>query len=85
MGIAKALATSRRAALVLAFLAVAVSCSKTPTAPTPPPPPPVADPPVLSCTEGVSRATVNAAGLTVTYDTPPVTGGQGSVTVSRFS
>jgi lysophospholipase L1-like esterase len=30
----------------------------------------------------VSRATVNAAGVAVSFDAPPVTGGQGSVTVT---
>ena len=64
-------------------LALGAACSS-PTAPTPPPPPPppVADAPSLSCGEGISRATVNAAGMAVSFDTPPVTGGQGSVSVS---
>src|SRR5262245_33481835 len=83
MGILKDIATVRRAAWPLAMLALAASCSS-PTAPTPPPPPPpVAEAPVLSCPgDGVNRATVNAGGLAVSFDTPPVTGGQGSVTVS---
>ncbi len=57
--------------------------SSTPTAPTPPPPPPppVANPPTLACVEGISRSTVNAGGVAVSYDTPPVTDGQGSVSV----
>lgn len=66
-------------------LIVAGACSKTPTAPTPeppPPPPPVANPPTLACVEGISRSTTNAGGLAVSFDTPPVTGGQGSVSVS---
>jgi len=64
-------------------LALGAACSS-PTAPTPPPPPPppVADAPSLSCIEGISRATVNAAGMAVSFDAPPVTGGQGSVTVA---
>ena len=82
MGEVKSLVISRSVGLLLVVLAIAVSCSKTPTAPTPPPPPPVADAPSLACGEGVSRATVNASGMPVNYDTPPVTGGQGSVTVS---
>ena len=78
----KSLVISRPLTLVMALLVIAVSCSS-PTTPTPPPPPPppVADPPALSCGEGVSRATINATGMAVSYDTPPVTGGQGSVTV----
>jgi len=64
-------------------LALGAACSS-PTAPTPPPPPPppVADAPSLACGEGISRATVNAAGMAVSFDAPPVTGGQGSVNVS---
>ena len=60
------------------------ACSKTPTAPTPPPPPPppVANPPTLSCGPTIVRSTTNAAGMAVTFDTPPVTGGEGSVTVN---
>jgi lysophospholipase L1-like esterase len=61
------------------------ACSKTPTAPTPPPPPPpppVANAPSLSCGEGISRATVNAGGLAINFETPPVSDGQGSVTVA---
>ena len=60
-------------------LALGAACSS-PTTPTPPPPPP-ADPPSLSCVEGVSRATVDAAGVSVSFETPPVTAGQGSVSV----
>lgn len=84
MGTVKHWAISRQVSLALVVVvALAASCSKTPTAPDPPPPPPpVADPPTLACVEGVSRATVNADGAQVSFDTPPVTGGQGSVTVS---
>jgi lysophospholipase L1-like esterase len=72
-----------RPASVLALLVFAASCSSSnPTTPTPPPPPPVADAPSLSCVEGVSRATVSTSGMPVSYDTPPVSGGQGSVSVS---
>jgi lysophospholipase L1-like esterase len=66
---------------VLAIFGAACSTPSSPTPPPPPPPPP-ADPPSLSCVEGISRATVNANGVAVTYDTPPVTAGQGSVTVA---
>jgi len=64
-------------------VALGSACS-TPTAPTPPPPPPppVAEPPSLSCVEGISRATVNAAGMAISFDSPPVAGGQGSVSVT---
>lgn len=70
---------------VAAILLVAGACSKTPTAPTPPPPPPpppVANPPSLTCVDGLSRATISASGMVVNYETPTVTDGQGSVTVS---
>jgi lysophospholipase L1-like esterase len=80
MGIVKQQAV-RIAMVAFAALLTAASCS--PTGPTPPPPPPpVPDPPSLSCGEGISRATVNAGGLIVSYDTPQATGGQGAVTVS---
>jgi lysophospholipase L1-like esterase len=64
-------------------VALGAACSS-PTAPTPPPPPPppVADAPSLSCGEGISRSTVNATGMPVSFDAPPVTGGQGSVSVT---
>ena len=62
-------------------LALGAACSS-PTTPTPPPPPPpVAEPPSLSCVEGVSRATVSTTGVAVSFETPPVTAGQGSVSV----
>ena len=66
---------------VLAASGAACSTPSTPTPPPPPPPPPAA-PPTLSCVEGISRATVDAAGLAVNYDTPTVTGGQGTVNVT---
>ena len=64
-------------------LAISAACSRPATAPTPPPPPPPppASPPTLACVEGISRATVNATGVAVNYETPPVTGGEGSVSV----
>ncbi len=62
-------------------LGAACSSPSSPTPPPPPPPPP-APAPTLSCAEGVSRATVNAAGVAVNFDTPPVTGGQGAVSVT---
>ena len=73
------------AAMVVALAGGA--CSSTPTTPTPtpppPPPPPItANPPTINCLEGISRATTNAGGLAITYDTPPVNDGQGSVSVT---
>ena len=69
-------------ALVTTMALGAAGCSS-PTTPTPPPPPPpVANPPTLACVEGVSRATVNPAGVAVTFDPPPVTAGEGTVTVT---
>lgn len=85
MGFVKYWTSRSGLAGIVAILMIAGACSKTPTAPTPPPPPPpppVAEPPSLSCVEGLSRATINAAGLAVNYETPAVTGGQGSVTTS---
>lgn len=69
---------------VAAILLVAGACSKTPTAPTPPapPPPPVANPPSLACVEAISRSTINAEGMTLHFDMPPVTDGQGTVNVT---
>ena len=79
MGIVKSCVIGVSAALTLVLGA---ACSS-PTAPTPPPPPPpVADAPLLSCVEGVSRATVNATGIAVSFDTPSATGGEGSVSVT---
>src|SRR4051812_12602755 len=69
----------------VAVLMLAAACSKAPTAPTPPPPPPpppVADAPTITCGAGINRATVNAAGMAINYDTPPVEKGQGSVSVT---
>ena len=82
MGILNDLVIVRRAAWPLVMLALVASCSS-PTAPTPPPPPPVAEAPKLSCQlDGIGRATTSAGGMTVSYDTPSVTGGQGTVNVS---
>lgn len=69
---------------MVAVLAIVGACSRTPTAPTPPAPtpPPVANPPSLACVESISRATINAAGMTLDFDVPPVTDGQGPVNVT---
>ena len=64
-------------------LALGSAACSTPASPTPqPPPPPTAGPPLLSCGEGVSRATVDATGVAVSFDLPPVTAGEGTVTVT---
>jgi lysophospholipase L1-like esterase len=42
----------------------------------------VADPPSLSCGPEIFRATLNTAGVAVTFDLPTASQGQGSVTVS---
>src|SRR5215213_757195 len=71
-------------AVIVTILAIATACSKTPTTPTPPPPPPppVANPPSLSCIEGLARSTVNAGGLAINFDMPSATDGQGTVNVT---
>lgn len=66
---------------MLAIFGAACNSPSTPTPPPPPPPPPAA-PPTLACAEGISRATVNANGVEVNYEMPPVSGGQGSVSVT---
>lgn len=74
--------------VAVVVIALAAACSKAPTAPTPTPtptpvpPPPTANAPTLACVEGITRSTVNAGGVTLDFDTPPVTDGQGSVTVA---
>lgn len=82
MGFAKSWVTS---AALTATLLLGAACGKSPTGPTPPPPPPppppVADAPTLSCGESFTRTTTGN-GLAISFDTPPVSGGQGSVTVS---
>ena len=84
MGLSKSVAARSAILLTAVALLVAIGCSKTPTAPTPPPPPPpvVADPPTVACVEGIARATTNADGVAINYDTPSTSNGQGSVTVS---
>jgi lysophospholipase L1-like esterase len=67
---------------LLATLGVAAACNTTAPTPPPPPPPPPASPPTLTCGEGLSRATVNATGVAVSFETPPVTAGEGTVNVS---
>jgi lysophospholipase L1-like esterase len=71
--------------MLIAMIALVTACSKTPTAPTPPPPPPpppIANPPSLSCPEGLTRSTINAGGMALHFDTPSATDGQGTVNVT---
>lgn len=79
-------ATRSPLAMFIALAVTVASCTKTPVSPTPEPPvvtpPPVAEAPSLSCGDGLSRSTVNASGMAITFDTPSATGGQGTVTVS---
>ena len=63
-------------------IALAVGCSSTPSAPDPPPPPPPPAAPTVSCEEGVSRATIDPAGLAVSYPTPEARDGQTPVNVN---
>ncbi|HEX8030779.1 MAG TPA: GDSL-type esterase/lipase family protein [Vicinamibacterales bacterium] len=42
----------------------------------------MADAPSISCIEGISRSTTSADGVSVNYDTPSTSNGQGSVIVS---
>ncbi|HYE86997.1 MAG TPA: GDSL-type esterase/lipase family protein [Vicinamibacterales bacterium] len=76
----------RSATVVLLGVVLISGCSKTPTGPTPepppPPPPPVANPPSLTCGDGLSRATTSATGLELHFNAPPPTDGQGSVNVT---
>jgi lysophospholipase L1-like esterase len=75
---------SLRVGLTAALLALLASAScSTPTKPTPPPPPPpVADAPTITCGEDLSRATINAGGLAVSFDTPSTKNGEGTVKVT---
>lgn len=66
----------------LAIVLFSVSCSSTPTTPTPPPPPPPANPPSISCGGDISRATINAGGMVIDFDTPSAKDGQGTVNVT---
>ncbi len=80
MKIVKSWAVLSAVSVTLVF---AAACSKNMTAPTPPPPPPpVANPPLLSCGDDISRATVNSGGMAVSFDTPAATAGQGTVNVA---
>lgn len=71
--------------MVVGLALLVPACSKTPTAPTPPPPPPpppVGNPPSITCGDGINRSTIDATGMAISFDTPPVADGQGSVSVS---
>ena len=85
MGFVKYWARRSGLAATIVTIALGAACSKTPVAPTPPPPPPpppVANPPSISCFEGITRSTTDAAGLAINFDNPSVSDGQGAVSVS---
>jgi lysophospholipase L1-like esterase len=63
------------------LLSVAGGCSS-PSAPTPPPPPPPPEAPLITCSESVSRGTIDTAGLAVSYSAPETRGGQSPVNVT---
>ena len=65
----------------LVTLSLVSGCSS-PNAPSPPPPPPPPEAPVLTCSEGIARGTINAGGMEITYSAPEVRGGQNPVNVS---
>jgi lysophospholipase L1-like esterase len=67
---------------VVIGLSLGAGCSSTPTAPSPPPPPPPPEAPTLACEEGISRATISADGLAISFPTPEARNGQTPVTVS---
>src|SRR5688572_24342104 len=56
-------------------LGIASGCS-TPSSPTPPPPPPPPEAPTITCSENISRGTVSAGGMEITYPAPETRGGQ---------
>ena len=64
----------------LLVLSIASGCSS-PSSPTPPPAPPP-EAPVLTCSEGISRGTINAGGMPIEYTAPEVRGGQAPVNVT---
>ena len=64
----------------LLVLSISSGCSS-PSSPTPPQPPPP-EAPVLTCSESISRGTINAGGLAIDYSAPEVRGGQNPVNVS---
>jgi lysophospholipase L1-like esterase len=69
---------------LLLALTVSAGCNSTPSAPTPiaPPPPPVAEPPSLTCPAAITVAALASTGTAVTYATPEIRNGQGSVSVT---
>jgi lysophospholipase L1-like esterase len=68
---------------LLLALTCCAGCNKTPSAPTPvAPPPPVAEPPSLTCPAAITATAPSGGTATVTYTTPEIRNGQGSVTVT---
>ncbi len=70
------------AALVSAVLAAAAACGGTPTKPTPVVIVPPTDPPTIACPADITKQTLNSAPLTVTWNSPTVSGGATPVTTS---
>ena len=73
-----------RASLVLVLaLICGAGCNSTPSAPTPvAPAPPVAEPPGITCPASITVTALTSAGPAVTYATPEIRNGQGSVSVA---
>ena len=65
----------------LVVLAFASGCSS-PSSPTPPPPPPPPEAPAITCSESISRGTINAAGMPIAFEVPTTRGGQNPLNVS---
>ena len=57
-------------------------CSNSTTGPTPPPPPPPPPGPTLACEEGISRSTISADGMSISFPTPEAREGQSPVNVN---
>jgi lysophospholipase L1-like esterase len=78
---------ARLTGTVLTLMLTLACGSSGPTAPTPTPTPPAPTPPTstapsLTCGDEVSRATINAGGMAVSYTAPSARDGQSPVTVS---
>ena len=67
--------------IVVVVLAAAACSSPTAATPQPPPPPPP-EAPSLTCGDDLSRATINADGMSVSYTAPDARNGQSPVNVS---
>ena len=70
-----------RVVFALLSLICGAGCSNTPSAPTPPPVA-VADPPEVTCPAPVTVSAPTSEGVTVTYTSPEIRKGQGTVSVA---